>query len=161
MHLAVAKVPEEKTKEKRMRKPATLPEPVGEQSIYINTLKTDCPVEFLCLLGLNFDKTVLPPDASLTKNEGKPFQAGYIARWLAPNQVEALKNRAKEVYFLDKEGKELCAADWIVLVDAKNFSPLEIEIGWGEREREKQVTKSELSEELINQQNQQNKFRKK
>lgn len=158
MHLAVARVSEEKTREKKGRKPAVLPEAVGEQAVYINTLKPKCPVEYLSILGLNFDKIVLPTDASLTKNEGKSFPAGYIARWLSSNQVEALRNRAKEVFFYSKDGEEFCAADWIILEDAKKFNPVEIEVGWGEKEKTEQVTKAELTEELVNQQA--NKFSK-
>jgi len=83
MYIAVSDPNQKINLEKKQRKPAKFPAPIGETEIYINAIRPNCPVESIVILGLNFDKSVYPTAASEPKNEGKHFPPGYIARKLA------------------------------------------------------------------------------
>ncbi|RLD10052.1 MAG: hypothetical protein DRI56_03250 [Chloroflexota bacterium] len=115
----------------KVRKPAKLP-PLGENEAteyYITALKPDAPIESVTLLGINFDKRVLPNAASLKENQGQYFEFGVLCRPLTKKQVEALWERAKmvDVRWRDKNTGELkscLASELIILVKEDEYNPI-------------------------------------
>lgn len=125
MYIAISDPNQKTNLEKKQRKPAKFPAPIGETEIYINAIRPNCPVESVVILGLNFDKSVYPTAASEPKNEGKHFPPGYIARKLAKNQADAILARAKETFIYDAQTNEFCAADYLICVPARGFNPID------------------------------------
>lgn len=128
----------------KFRKPARLPQSQGEQEFeYVCALKQDAPFECVHLLGLNFQKYVLPAEASLRENADKHYQPQVLCFWLTKKQVKALKERAKEVELViprkpnpkwrrDTTPNEqeyfasykTMADKWIILEKKENYNPI-------------------------------------
>ena len=100
--MRIAKVRETKTESKvgSIRSVVALPAvELGEAVCeYVTAVKSDSPIEYFTIFGMNFEKKVLPNEASLLENQAKYFEYGVLSRQLTERQVEAIQNRAKEIF---------------------------------------------------------------
>lgn len=82
----------------KAREAAKLPDACGEQGFaHFCGIKPDAPFEYCTVLGLNFDKMVLPTAFSLVDNQGKHFPGGMPVFFLTEKQAKAIKDRAKQI----------------------------------------------------------------
>lgn len=84
-------------------KPFIVPEDGGDAREYVTGLLESAPIEYVTLGGINFEKKVLPPDASLTENAGKQFFPRRIVRLFTEKQAKAIREEAeKHIIFLPR-----------------------------------------------------------
>ena len=82
---------------------AEMPAPEGEMSEYYVYIDDAAPFNSCSLLGQSFTNYYQDPDASLVENRGKPFFPRMPRMPMAPNQLEAIKLRAKQKQKFYKE----------------------------------------------------------
>lgn len=154
------------------RLPFELPE-VGNEPLqaYVTAVLSTSPIYSFCIGGINFDRFVLPTEASLQGNEGKYYAPKFIVRMLTKSQVEAIKKRATELVlivpkrqnhkFTGKEGSEkeyldsyeIKASDIMVLEPIDKFNPVFMPVMPNREEEKPQAESTEsLKDELYKQQ---------
>lgn len=158
------------------REPFELPE-VGSDPLqaYVTAVVHTSPIYSFCIGGINFDRFVLPSEASLQGNEGKYYAPKYVVRMFTKAQVEAIKKRAAELVlivpkrqnpkFTDKQGKEkeyldgyeIKASEIMILEPVEKFNPMTSSIPRVEEEKPQMDNLETLKEELYKQQAQRKK----
>jgi len=127
-YFAACAVAPTKTKVNKPRQPFVLPAVSGKTRQYVCAINPDSPFSYLTVGGIDFQKRVLPPEASLTENDGKQFDYGYLVREFSENQIEAIFNRAKEkeCQYRSDDGEILNSnvADHIILVPVEEFKDI-------------------------------------
>ena len=136
-YIATAQTQTQEVNLARIRKHKTFPNTEGEPAKeYVTTVKQDCPLESITLLGIDFHKRVFPKAMGYRENEGKYFEPGVIARPLTEKQVAALKERAEEtdLAWQDRNGERHAgkASAWIVIVEKDKYNPMTVSVRAGE-----------------------------
>lgn len=67
------------------------PDDGTEKKPYVTAVKIDAPFETVCLFGLNFEKQVLPAEASLVENSGRQYFPRQIVRTFTATQAKIMK----------------------------------------------------------------------
>lgn len=133
MQLVEAKPIIKDTYQMKRRDKVEFPEASENEKVtsYILGIKESCPVQYLTTCGLTFEKYVYHPDASLSKNQGKPAKIGVICRPLTDAQVAYVKSRLemKEVTY-EKEGVRVTekASNVVIFKPAADYNPMEDEL---------------------------------
>ena len=126
--------------------PFVIPED-GEPPIkYITALKVDAPFEYYTIGGINFEKSVMPSEATYRDNYGKQFYPQYLAKLLTKKQADAIKQEALHRHVVIHTLKNLgydprkpndpdnlrymtggtfCLADYLILEPESSFNPKE------------------------------------
>lgn len=127
----------------QFRKALRLPDVDGEREYeYVCALKQDAPMFCIHILGINFQKYVIPADASFRTNQDKHYSSQVLCFWLTEKQREAIEKRAKEVIiqiprkvnlnWKQSDSKEteysnsysVYASDWILLEKKEIYNPM-------------------------------------
>lgn len=132
--------------------PFVLPQDKENKAIeFVVGLKRDAPFEYCTIGGINFEKYVLPNEASLMKNIGKIFMPNRVLRLLTQKQSESLWEEAKKRDIFipktrnpkfnpdDRENIEpqfvsekiVKAGDWIILEPAHSFNEAKYSLAEG------------------------------
>ena len=92
-------IPKRETYQMNLRKPSEMP--MAEQNEtkipYIVAIKESCPMQYLTTCGITFEKYVLSPDASLSRNQGKQAIPSLLCRLFTEKQVAYLRDRLENL----------------------------------------------------------------
>lgn len=124
--------------------PAAKPE---ELETFVTMIKYDSPFDYVTVAGQCFQKYRTSVDSSLASNAGRIPQQKIAVMKLSQKQAEYFKERAK-LHFFKKNGKEYCAADYLIIEPTTTFNLIQYEAKT-EKQEEKPVSQIEKNREAL------------